>query len=148
MKRLYFSVVLYFLSAFDISNAMSDNNAWAPVFDIEESVNDLESHSGKKQITPREYLKIIEEADKTFASVDPRNVAVRADANISTMLAQTSGILSAEKKNFMDECCPRVSTQNLGKVINDRIPIIMDGEYFKIDNEKKKNTKQDETAQQ
>lgn len=134
-------MVFYFLSAFDISNAMSKKEAWSPMFDVDEAVSDISSYSGKKQITPREYLKIIEEADKTFESVGPRNVAVRADAGISAMLAQTSGILSAERKNIMAESCPRVSTQNLGKVINDRIPIILDGDYFKIDSEKKKNTK-------
>lgn len=112
---------------------MSEKTSWTPKWeDIDDTLENLEQPAGRKQITPRDYLKIIQDADKAFDSLNNQNTAVRDDGDIHTMLAQTRGVLSAEKNDFTTESCPRVSTQFVGNLINDGIPVFMDGDYFKL----------------
>lgn len=89
-------------------------------------------HSRGRQIPPCNYVKLIEEADKAFDLLGTENPALRDDVDINTLLAQIHGTLAAESKALTTETGPRVSTQFVGRVINDTIPIFMDGIFFKV----------------
>lgn len=110
---------------------MSKQNSWTPKYDIDETLKNLD-HSGRPKITPRDYLKLIEDADKAFDLLGTENAAVNDDVDINTMLSQIHGTLSAENKGLTTESGPRVTTEFAEKVIKDTIPIFMDGDFFKL----------------
>lgn len=131
---------LFLSISVNAANNMSKKLIWSPNtihYDIEEMLENIGKHSGRgKQMSPSEYLKLVEGADKALGSLAAKNAMVRGDADIRTMLAQAGGTLSADKNDLdlATASCPSVSTQSAGKVIDDRIPIILDDESFKVPN--------------
>lgn len=126
---------------------MSRASSWSAEYSVEVMINETFQPAygnNRRLISPREYLSSIEAADKAFDLLTTENEVLTTsdNSNINTMLAQTPGILSTDKNEFTVESSPRVSTDALGKVIEDeRFPIIMDGEFFELNvrGEKKNN---------
>lgn len=117
---------------------MSGQNSWKPKYDIDEMLKSLD-HSGRPKIIPRDYLKLIEGTDKACDLLRTKNGAAHGDVDINTMISQTHGTLSAENIGLTSESGPRVSTEFVEKVIQDKIPIFMDGNFFKLNVRKSKN---------
>lgn len=125
---------------------MSERAQWSPPNNIDKIINSLDDPgTGRQVITPRDYLKQIEAADKAFDLMSSKKPVARGEANIHAMLAQTSGTLAADKTGLTIESGPRVSTESVGKVIKDRIPILMDSNYFRFETTGEKKQK-DTTA--
>lgn len=89
-------------------------------------------HTVGQKLTPHDYVKFIEEADKAFDLLGAENAAAHGDIDINTMLSQIHGTLSAENEALTMESGPRVTTEFAERVINDKIPIFMDGIFFKL----------------
>lgn len=123
---------------------MSNESNWVPVYDVDEEVDEMFrlTHPGRKMVRPRDYLKAIEDADKVFDSLSSEKRTARPNKVITTMLAQTQGILSADKRDFATSATPRVPSEFVPKVIKDDIPIICDEQFFKFEDKgtrKRKN---------
>lgn len=100
--------------------------------------------SSRSQISPRDYLKMVEAADKALEEFSTEGPAARnkSDISIHEMLAQIPGVLSAEKSGLITNNYPRATNGFSGPYINDGIPILMDSKYFSLNgNEKETNEK-------
>lgn len=117
------------------------------MYDVDDELDQmfLSTHPNRKMVRPRDYLKAIEDADKVFDSLSSEKRTARPNKVITTMLAQTQGILSADKGDFATSATPRVPTEFHPKIIKDDIPIICDEKFFKF---KDQGTRERKTEKQ
>lgn len=111
---------------------MSNKLSWSPNYDIDEVLQNFDD-SGRNFISPSDYLKSIEDADRALESFETTQFSnTSTEGEISSMLMRTSGVLSADKIEFSAGAQPRISTQFAPKVIMDDLPIFLDDNVFKL----------------